>query len=195
MKEAGRYVVANEVHFEADQELMRRQTHSVSVPLHAPVAVPGLRKNLPSYSVAWNLQESMPEQERLDSLLALHARCDEDILMCMSRDEHVDIHLSCNRTERVQVARGDGLVSVYDTDLDWRVCYGYGHREGRVLQARVAGRLILTTKQREGNAPHRNPPSRHSRPVRRRANNPTSPCRIRCPCRGSAVSSLAQGAS
>ena len=29
--------------------------YSVKAPVHAPVAVPGLRKKRPSYSVAWNL--------------------------------------------------------------------------------------------------------------------------------------------
>lgn len=34
---------------------LEKVTNSVKEPAHAPVAVPGFKKNLPSYSVAWNL--------------------------------------------------------------------------------------------------------------------------------------------
>ena len=55
--------------------------------------------------------------------------------MCMSRDKDIYVHLPCERTERVKVASGDALVTVYDPDFDGAMvhCHRHGERRLRAL--------------------------------------------------------------
>lgn len=95
-----------------------KTAYPLNVPIHAPVAEPGFTKNRPSYSTAWNLcirsATAVQETERGDSRVRV------------SRYEDVYIQLPRNGIKRVQVARWDRLVSMYDANPDRRM--GNGHR-------------------------------------------------------------------
>lgn len=47
------------------------------------------------------------------------------VRVCVTRDENVHIHLSGYRAQRVKVAGGYTLMSMDNTNPDWRMSYGY----------------------------------------------------------------------
>lgn len=53
-----------------------------------------------------------------------------DVRVRVPGDENVDVKLAGERTERVEVARGDTLVAVHEPDAYRRVRHGDGKREG-----------------------------------------------------------------
>lgn len=117
--------------------------HPLTEPIHAPVAEPGLTKKRLSYSTAWNLDNA-------EFRLIRCAKRRKNARMCMSRDEHVDVELSRDGAERVEVARWYALVPVYDADPYGRVGDRHGQREITLHRhARVsASRSRKTVPQR-----------------------------------------------
>lgn len=58
--------------------------------------------------MAWNLAGVSPGA----------GACGRDARVCVARDEHVDVHLTRDGAQRVEVAGRDTLVAVYDADAD-----------------------------------------------------------------------------
>lgn len=81
-------VVISFVHDEEENIVM----YPLNDPVHAPVAVPGLTKNLLSYWMAWNLHKAPVSFSFLDKDPVSK---NEGIHVRMPRDEHVHIHLPC----------------------------------------------------------------------------------------------------
>ena len=63
----------------------------------------------------------------------------EDSRMRVTRDEHVDVHLPCDGTQRVKIARWDALVAVHDTDADRSMHHRRRGWEAGVLSTRIPG--------------------------------------------------------
>ena len=107
-------------------EASNAPTHPLTLPDQAPVAEPGFTNKRLSYSSAWNLAKG----EML--YIGLQRR---DARMCMTRDKDIYVHLSRERTERVEVSGGNALVTVYDPDFDGAMvhCHRHGERRLRAL--------------------------------------------------------------
>ena len=94
-------------------------THPIHNPLHAPVADPGLTKNLPSNSNASKLLlDDQPRYELTKGKVAAPVGT--------SADEHVHVHLSSQRGEHVRICRRDYLLSMNDSYPEGLMGYGEG---------------------------------------------------------------------
>ena len=74
--------------------------------------------------------------------------------MCMARHQHVDVHLACDGTQRIEIAGRNTLMAVYDTDADRCVDHRRRGRKAGALQVRTSGeharRACLATEKRTG---------------------------------------------
>ena len=100
----------------------------------------------------------------------------------MSRYEYVDIHLSSDRVQGVQVSRWNTLVTMNNAYSYGRV----GHRQGEGGGDRLVERSFVRTILETGatHAPHRNLHGRRARQPRRSSDSRTFHGRKHCQCKG-----------
>ena len=93
-----------------------------------------------------------------------------DSRMCMTRHQHVDVHLTCDGTQCIEISRRDTLVAVYDTDTDR--CMYHRHRgwkagvlckRGPRVSMRVVPRRASYDRSERRGVPHRSLLSRRTR--------------------------------